>query len=419
MGLRNSKDGGIYSRVCKSRRSKMKTTLLFVLFAIVLGLFGCTHTIDRVEQRWGPPARVEQQDEYTIYYYSFNKEGRRGSGMLDVTLTCDSAGNILSKSQTWEPYESVAPFPSPSMKKNVRTARLPREEVEVPEVSADQVFADPPKGDPDESLNVNSASPSPPPSMKKKVRTARLRPEEVEVSADPPKTDPDVSLTVGMEGPPEGDGIYYDGPFDIDGIPLYFYGGGFYYEAPGDSHKLLFHHRCPPGEMEHYQNHWKNGWSGFHDRWQESHKQVSRDDPRSKIHRDTRVNKTFTPPSRTTTSLKTSTPPSKTYTSSRTSIPPQKTSTSMKPPANPPKTYASSKTTTSLPKTNTSVRTPTPPAKAYTSSNRSTPPPKSYTPPQKTYTPPPPPPPRTYTPPPPPPRVYTPPPKTYTPSFRH
>jgi len=374
----------------------MKTISLFALIAL-LGLFGCVHTIDRVEQRWGPPARVEQQDEYTIYYYSFNKEGRRGSGVLDVALTCDSSGNILSKSQTWEPYEFVAPLPSPS-KKQARIARPRVEEVEV--------SADPPKGDPDESLNVNSASPSPPPSMTKKVRTARLRPEEVEVSADPPKTDPDVSLTVGMEGPPEGDGVYYDGPFDIDGIPLYFYGGGFYYEAPGDSHKLLFHHGCPPGEMDHYQNHWRTGWSGFHDRWQESHKQVSRDDPRSKIHRDTRVNKTFTPPARTNTSLKTSTPPSKTYTSSRTSIPPQKTSTSMKPATNPPKTYASSKTTTSLPKTNTSVRTPTPPAKAYTSSNTSTPPPKSYTPPQKTYTPPPP-------------RVYTPPPKTYTPSFRH
>ena len=386
----------------------MKTTSLFVLIAL-LGLFGCVHTIDRVEQRWGPPARVEQQDEYTIYYYSFNKEGRRGSGVLDVTLTCDSAGNILSKNQTWEPYESVSPLPAPSMKKQVRTARLRQEEVEV--------SVEPPKADPDASLNVNSVSPLPSPSLKKQVRAARPLPEEVEVSADPPQTDPDVSLNVGMVGPPEGDGVYYDGPFVIDGIPLYFFGGGFYYEAPDDSNKLLFHHRCPAGEMDHYQDHWRNGWRGFHDRWQESHKQVLRYDPKSKIHTDTRVNKTVTPPS-------------KTYTSSRTSIPPQKTNTSLKAPTNPPKTYVSSKTTTSPPKTNTSVKAPTPPPKTYTSSNTSAPPPKSYTPPQKTYTPPPPPPPKTYTPPPPPPRTYTPPPpppprtytpppKTYTPSFRH
>jgi hypothetical protein len=339
----------------------MKTTLLFALIAL-LGLFGCVHTIDRVEQRWGPPARVEQQEDYTIYHYSFNKEGRRGSGMLDVTLTCDSAGNILSKSQTWEPYESVAPLPSSSMKKNVRTARLPREEVEVPEVSA-----------------------------------------------DPPKTDPIVSFNVGMEGPPEGDGVYYDGPFEIDGIPLYFYGGGFYYEAPGDSHKLLFHHGCPPGEMDHYQNHWRNGWSGFHDRWQESHKQILRNDPKSKIHHDAQVNKGFTPPS-------------KTYTSSKASTLPQKTNASVKGPAPSPKTYTSSKTTTTSPRTNTSVKAPTPPPRTNMSVKASTPPPKSYMPPPppppKTYTPPPPPP-RTYTPPPPPPRVYTPPPKTYTPSFKH
>ncbi|GEM_PF-756685 len=384
----------------------MKTISLFALIAL-LGLFGCVHTIDRVEQRWGPPARVEQQDEYTIYYYSFNKEGRRGSGMLDVTLTCDSAGNILSKSQTWEPYQS--PLPSPSMKKQARIARPRHEDVEV--------SADPPKDDPDAGLNVNSVSPLPSPSMKKNVRTARLPREEVEVpevsadqvSADPPKTDPIVSLNVGMEGPPEGDGVYYDGPFEIDGIPLYFYGGGFYYEAPGDSHKLLFHHGCPPGEMDHYQNHWRNGWSGFHDRWQESHKQILRNDPKGKIHHDAQVNKA-------------STPPSKTYTSSKASTLPQKTNASVKGPTSSPKTYTSSKTTTPSPKTNTSVKASTPPPRTNMSVKASTPPPKSYTPPPtpppKTYTPPPPPP-RTYTPPPPPPRVYTPPPKTYTPSFRH
>jgi len=343
----------------------MKRILLFVLLSIVLGSLGCAHTIDRVEQRWGPPARVEQQGEYTLYYYSFNKASRRGSGMLNVTLTCDNAGNILSKSQIWEPFESAVPSPSPYMKKRVRTVQPLHEEVEA---SADL------------------------PDTKKEGGTVQIVHEEIQVSADPPKADPVVSLNVGMEGPPEGDGVYYDGPFDIDGIPLYFYGGGFYYAAPGDSHQLLFHHRCPPGEMDHYQNHWRNGWAGFHDRWVESHRQISRNDPKSEINRDASVDKMATPPSKRNTSLKTSTPP-------------PKTNTSVKAPTPPPKTYGSSNAPPPPPKTNMSVKA-------------STPLPKSYSPPQKTYTPPPPPPPpKTYTPPPPPPppRTYTPPPKHYNP----
>ena len=321
----------------------MKRILLSVLLTMVLGLFGCAHTIGRVEQRWGPPARVEQQGDNTIYYYSFNKAGRRGSGVLNVTLTCDNAGNILSKSQTWEPFESAVSLPSPYMKKKVGMVQPVHEEAEVP--------ADPPD-------------------VKEKVGTVQPIHEEVEVSADPPETDPDVTLNVGIEGPPEGNGVYYDGPFDIDGVSLYFYGGGFYYVAPGDPHRLLFHHRCPPGQLEFYRNHWRNGWRGFHDRWVQSHRQPWRNDPRREVHHDAPVNKVYTPPSKTYTSSKVYTPPQKTYTP-------------------PPKTY-------------------TPPQKAYT------PPPKTYTPPpppQKTYTPPP----KTYTPPP---RAYTPPPKHWNPTTK-
>ena len=329
----------------------MKRILLFVLLTMVFGLFGCAHTVGRVEQRWGPPARVEQQEDHTIYYYSFNKAGRRGSGVLNVTLTCDNAGNILSKSQTWEPSESVAPLPSRYMKKKVGTVQPLHEEAEV-------------------SAN--------PPEMKKEVETVQPLHEEVQVSADPPKTDPDVTLNVGAEGRPEGVGVYYDGPFDIDGISLYFYGGGFYYVVPGEPHRLLFHHRCPPDRLEHYRNHWRNGWHGFHDRWVQSHKRPLRNDPKREIHHEASVNKAYTHPPKTHTSSKVSTPPKKTY------APPSKTYTSSKASPPPKKTY------TPPPKTNTSSKVSTPPKKTYT------PPPRTYAPPPRTYTPPP----RTYTPPP-------------------
>jgi hypothetical protein len=358
----------------------MKTISLFASIAL-LALFGCVHTIDRVEQRWGPPARVEQQDEYTIYYYSFNKEGRRGSGILDITLTCDSTGNILSKTQKWEPYESASPLPSPYMKKQVRTARPRYEEVEVSADPSDvkkevgtvqallgeaEVSAGPPQTDPDINAATKTLQPSesvvPSPYMKKKVGTVQPLHEEVEVSADPPQTDPDVALGVGVEGPPEGDGVYYDGPFNIDGISLYYYGGGFYYAAPGDPHRLLFHHRCPPAGLEYYRNHWRNGWHGFHDRWVQSHKQTWRNDPKREIHRDAPVNKASKPPSRPYTSSKAYTPPQKTYTSSKVSTPPKNTYT---PPS---KTY-------------------TPPQKAYTPPPAHTPPPRTYTPPPKHWNP--------------------------------
>jgi len=369
----------------------MKRILLFVLLTIVLGLFGCAHTISRVEQRWGPPARVEQQGDYTIYHYSFNKVGRRGSGVLNVTLTCDNVGRILSKSQTWEPSQSIASLPSPYMKKKVATVQPLQGEAgqsnDPPEIKKEVAAIEPPP----QEAEVSTDSPemkkesgviqrvrqegeasAVPPDTKDEVGTAQPVHEEGEVSADPPETDPDVTLNVGLEGPPEGRGVYYDGPFDIDGISLYFYGGGFYYVAPGYPHRLLFHHRCPPGRLEFQRNHWRSGWHGFHDRWVQSHKQHWKNDPKPEIHHDARVNKANTSPPQTYTSSKASTPPQKTYTPpSKVNAPPSKTYASSKPYTPPQKAY------------NPPQRASTPPQRAYT------PPPRAYTPPQKAYTPPP------------------------------
>jgi hypothetical protein len=357
----------------------MKRILLFVLLTTVLGLFGCVHTIDRVEQRWGPPASVEQQGDYTIYSYSFNKVGRRGPGVLNVTLTCDNTGNILSKSQTWEPSESVGPLPSPYMKKRTRMVQPRHEEVEA---SADPSDVKKEAGAV-HPLDEEVEASADPPDTRKKVAMVQTLHAEAQVSADPPETDPDVALGVGVEGPPEGNGVYYDGPFDIDGISLYYYGGGFYYAAPEDPHRLLFHHRCSSSQLEFHRNHWRNGWRGFHDRWLESHKHPWRNDPKRDIHRDAPINKASNPPSRTYTSSKASAPPTKTYTSSKSSTPPAKTYTSSKASA-PPKNTVPPKSTYTPP-----VNTYTPPQKVNT-------PPPAYTPPARTYTPPP----RTYTPPP-------------------
>ena len=334
----------------------MKGISLFVLLIVVLGLLGCAHTIGRVEQRWGPPASVEQQGDYTLYYYSFNKVSRRGSGVLNVTLTCDNAGNILSKSQIWEPSESVAPFPSPYAKKRARTVQPVREEVDA--------SADPTDTKTEvatvQSLHGETDVSSGPTDMKKQAGMLQpIHEEQVEVSANPPETDPNVTFAVGAEGPPEGNGVYYDGPFDIDGISLYFYGGGFYFVAPGNPHSLLFHHRCPPSQIEHYQNHWRSGWGGFHDRWAKSHKPPPKHDPKHVTHHDTPGNKVHPPPLKTNTPSKAYTPPSKTKTVSKAYTPPSKTNTP-------------SKVNTPPPKTNTAPKVNPPPQKTYT------PPPKHW-----------------------------------------
>jgi len=35
---------------------------------LVLFLFGCAHTLSQIEEKWGPPAKVEKLEDKTIYY---------------------------------------------------------------------------------------------------------------------------------------------------------------------------------------------------------------------------------------------------------------------------------------------------------------------------------------------------------------
>jgi hypothetical protein len=86
-----------------------------LIVCLLMGLFlaGCYSTIAQVENRWGPPARVEQGDTTDIYYYHFYK--RQGSGLVysgviitkdeggwyTVEITTDKEGKILSKRKYW------------------------------------------------------------------------------------------------------------------------------------------------------------------------------------------------------------------------------------------------------------------------------------------------------------------------------
>jgi len=105
--------GAFVSIIQDKKGCAMKKLIVCLLLGLFWGGCSTTSTIGEVENKWGPPARVEQRDTTDIYYYHFYKEeGRalvhrgiviaRGTGgWYTVEITADKAGNILSKRKYW------------------------------------------------------------------------------------------------------------------------------------------------------------------------------------------------------------------------------------------------------------------------------------------------------------------------------
>ena len=85
-----------------------------ILATVMLICFGCAASnIGRIEEKWGPPAKVEQRGEHTVYYYYFQKGRAIGysdsgfstssltAGWQCVEITCDNDGNIIKKRKYW------------------------------------------------------------------------------------------------------------------------------------------------------------------------------------------------------------------------------------------------------------------------------------------------------------------------------
>ncbi len=96
--------------------SIIKPLILVSILAIVL--LACAHTLSRVEEKWGQPAKIERFEDRTIYYYYFQKgkgsavavgrgplvvgSGESYVGWWTVELTADQTGKIIKKREYWK-----------------------------------------------------------------------------------------------------------------------------------------------------------------------------------------------------------------------------------------------------------------------------------------------------------------------------
>ena len=89
---------------------------LAIVLASALLLIGCYSHINRVKDKWGPPAKVEYQQNKIIHYYYFYQDRTRGyipakgglflltgrAGWYVVEIITDRDGKILSKRKYWK-----------------------------------------------------------------------------------------------------------------------------------------------------------------------------------------------------------------------------------------------------------------------------------------------------------------------------
>ncbi|HAX99590.1 MAG TPA: hypothetical protein DCY12_12075 [Candidatus Atribacteria bacterium] len=96
--------------------SKMKKLVV----AMVLGLLvsgGATSRIAQVEEKWGPPSKVEKLNSDSIYYWYFYKGraiagggrvvlGQYSEGWVAYEFTVNEEGTIIKKRKYWKQPET-------------------------------------------------------------------------------------------------------------------------------------------------------------------------------------------------------------------------------------------------------------------------------------------------------------------------
>jgi hypothetical protein len=93
---------------------------VFLISLLALVLFSCAHTLtlSSIEDKWGPPGKIEKLDGKTIYYYYFQKGKASGlaigsssvtglsgdytEGVLVYKFTGDESGKVIKQRKYWK-----------------------------------------------------------------------------------------------------------------------------------------------------------------------------------------------------------------------------------------------------------------------------------------------------------------------------
>ena len=80
--------------MCNSIECFIKSGSMFLFLLLMTIVFvSCTHTLTRVENKLGPPAKVEKLNNTTTYYYYYYPKRR---GTLVLEYTANSKGEIIN-----------------------------------------------------------------------------------------------------------------------------------------------------------------------------------------------------------------------------------------------------------------------------------------------------------------------------------
>lgn len=93
----------------------MKRAILILLILFFIGCRAYTH-ISHVEDKWGPPAKVEDRGDtlhhfyYFRHYHARDKVGKHiTEGWITVEIVTDRAGKILIKKKYWKQPDLKTP----------------------------------------------------------------------------------------------------------------------------------------------------------------------------------------------------------------------------------------------------------------------------------------------------------------------
>jgi hypothetical protein len=108
--------------VFKPKKGENMKKLIFLLALIVIGGCASLNTLSDLQEKFGPPGKIEGTDDTTTYFYYFYKGKSSGgaiaargvviassqsySGWITYEFTADKTGTIIKKRKYWAQPEA-------------------------------------------------------------------------------------------------------------------------------------------------------------------------------------------------------------------------------------------------------------------------------------------------------------------------